>query len=84
MQRAGAAECDEREVARVEPLLDRDDSKRAHHLRVHDVDHAARIDGSQRALRLPVSSSIPPGGVGGRRPRSRLASVTVACTPPRP
>ena len=50
MQRAGAAERDEREVARIEPLLDRDDAQRAHHLRVHDVDHPGWVDGSQRPL----------------------------------
>ena len=50
MQRARAAERDECEVARIQPLLDRDDAQRAHHLRVHDVDHTGRVDGSQRPL----------------------------------
>ena len=50
MQRPGAAERDEREVARIVAALDRDDAQRAEHLRVHDVDHRLRIDVAERAL----------------------------------
>ena len=66
MQRPGAAERDEREVARIEPLLDRDDAQRAHHLRVHDVDHAGGVDASQRSLG-GLRVELDPAGQGRRQ-----------------
>ena len=84
MQRACAAERDEREVARVEPLLDRDDTQRAHHLRVHDVDDRSRVELPEHApggVGVQLDAS---GQLGGSRPSSRLASVTVARSPPFP
>ena len=84
VQRAGAAERDEREVARIEALLDGHDTQRADHLRVHDVDHRRGVDRAERVLAAPRSSSMPPGSAAGSRPRRRFASVTVGRVPPRP
>ena len=80
MQRAGAAEGDERELARVVAALDRDEPQRAQHLRVDDLDRLGRVDPVERALgRLAVE--LEPAGqargkpaeqevrVGHRRPR---------------
>ena len=50
VQRPGATEGDEGEVARVETLLDGDDAQRAHHLGVDDVDHPGRVDLCERPL----------------------------------
>ena len=55
MQRPGAAEGDEREVARVVTALDRDDAQRAQHLGVDDVDDRRGVDAVERAFgRVPV------------------------------
>ena len=51
MQGPGAAECDEREIARVVSALDGDDAQRTKHLRVHDLDHGRGIDVSERGRR---------------------------------
>jgi hypothetical protein len=51
VQRPRASEGDEREIARVEPLLDGDDTERANHLGVDDFDHRGRIEISERSLR---------------------------------
>ena len=48
VQRAGAAERDEREVARVEAALDRDDPQRREHLGVDDRDHVLRRRADRR------------------------------------
>ena len=50
VQRACAAERDEREVARIEALFDRDDAECAHHLGVDDLDHRVRIQIAERSL----------------------------------
>ena len=50
VQRPGAAERDEREIARIVPALDRHDSQRTQHLRVDDVDDRRRIDPVERTL----------------------------------
>ena len=85
MQWPGAPERDEREVARVEPLLDGDDAERAHHLGVHDLDHGGRFEAAERAsARLPRRARRHQAAATGSRPSSRLASVTVARSPPRP
>ena len=84
VQRAGAAECDEREVARIEALLDGDDAERAHHLGVHDLDHrlgVETVERSARGARVELDSARQRRG---SRPRRRFASVTVARSPPRP
>ena len=55
VQRPGAAERDEREVARVVAALDRDDAKRTQHLGVDDRDDRRRVDPTEGALgRVPV------------------------------
>ncbi len=51
MQRAGAAERDEREVPRIVAALDGDDPERTQHLGVHDLDHVGRIEAFERPLR---------------------------------
>ena len=48
MEWPGAAERDEREVARIEPLLDGDDAQRPHHLGVDDLDDCGRIQLAER------------------------------------
>ena len=82
MQRAGAAERDEGEVARVVPALDRDDAQRTQHLRVHDRDDRARVDrrrararrrrGRARRRRRAAPAARPSSevGVGDRRLRA--------------
>ncbi len=87
---AGAAEGEEGEVPRVDAALDRDDPDGLFHVGVGDVDDAlGRLerrlaDRAGRARRRPRGSA--PGGCvirpprkksGSRRPRKRLASVTV-------
>ena len=85
VQRAGAAERDEREVARIEALLDGHDTQRADHLGVHDVDHGGRVDRAERALGgAPVELDAARAAPTGSRPRRRFASVTVGRVPPRP
>ena len=44
MERPGAAKGDQREIARILALLDRDDTYRAHHVDVDDFDDAGRRD----------------------------------------
>ena len=85
MQRAGAAERYEREVARVEALLDRDDAERAGHLGVHHLDHGVGCEPPSARRAASASSSSPSGSragsaeqevrVGHRRP---LAAPPVA------
>ncbi len=48
MERPGTAERDEREVARIQPLLDGDDPQRPHHLGVDDLDDCGRIQLAER------------------------------------
>ena len=48
VQRPGAAEGDEREVAWIVAALDRDDPQRPQHLRVHDLDHRRRVEPVER------------------------------------
>ena len=50
VQRPGAAERDEREVARVVAALDRDDAQRPQHLGVDDPDDRLRVEVAERAL----------------------------------
>ena len=50
MQRTCAAERHEREVGRIVPALHRDDTQRAQHLRIDDVDDGRRIDSRERTL----------------------------------
>ena len=81
----GAAEGDEREVARVVAALDGDEPERAQHLGVDDVDDRLRRRGPRaRSSAAARSSSSPPASASGRRPSTRLASVTVGSSPPRP
>ena len=49
-----------------------------------DVDDRRGIDSPSARSAASRSSSIPPGSAAGRRPRSRLASLTVGLVPPRP
>ena len=72
MQRPGASEGDEREVARVEPLLDGDDAKRSHHLRVHDVHDCRRVDVAERALRRLAVELDPARERGGQAPEQEV------------
>ena len=90
VERSGATERDQRELARVDALLDRDHAHRALHRRVDDRDHAVggrRRHASSAARAASTSRRPSPGsvgvgrdapehevGVGDRRPRS----------PPRP
>ena len=79
---AGAAEGDERELARIVAALDRDEPQRAQHLGVHDLDRLGRVDSRRtRARQRSRSSSSPPASrarepaeqqvrVGHRRPRA--------------
>ena len=55
MQRAGAAERDEREVARIEAALDRHQADRVGHVRFGDRDDAERrvLEGHAERLRDP-------------------------------
>ena len=50
MQRACAAERDERELPRIVPALDRDDSQGTQHFRVHDLDHVGRVEVTEGPL----------------------------------
>jgi uncharacterized membrane protein YbhN (UPF0104 family) len=50
MERAGAAEGDERELPRIVAALDRDEAQRPQHLRVDDFDRLGRVDSLERAL----------------------------------
>ena len=85
VQRPGAAERDERELAWVVAALDADDAQRALHLGVDDGDHVGGIDRRRaRAAAASRSSSSPPAIVAGSRPSSRFASVTVGSVPPCP
>ncbi len=74
MQRAGAAERDEGEVARVVAALDRDDAERAQHLRVHDLDHRGRVDAGQRRGRR-VAVEHEPAGELRRQPAEQQVRV---------
>ena len=84
MQRAGAAEGDEGEIAGVVPALDRDDAQGAEHLSVHDRDRILRIDAGEGALcRLGVELQTarelrrqpPDKQVGIRHGRPRPAAA---------
>ena len=97
MHRPGAAERDEREVARLDALLDGQGADRLRHLGVRDVADAlgelarrrcpARRRASAIAVRAASTSSvIAPAGEARARPRGRarrFASVTVGWVPPR-
>ena len=55
MEWPGTAEGHEREVARIEPLLDGDDAQRPHHLCVDDLDDGGRIqlpEGTRSRIRV--------------------------------
>ena len=91
---AGAAERDEREIARVVPALDRDDANRALHVGVGDahdafgerrhaeLQRARDVGGDARRARSTSSVIRPPRKYSGSsRPSSRLASVTVSSVP---
>ncbi len=74
VQRPGASERDEREVARIVAALDRDDAKRPEHFRVHDVDHIGRIDVAERPGGcLPVE--LQPTGQLRRQPSQQQVRV---------
>ena len=86
VQRPRAAERDEREVARIEALLDRDDAERTRHLRVDDRDRRRGVDVAESRARGVVveldpsredarQSSEKQVRVGHRR---ELAAVAVA------
>src|SRR5207244_1395475 len=81
VQRAGAAEGDERESARIVAALYGDHAQRAQHLRVDNVDDVRRVDVAERTLgRLTVEldsagealwqASEQEVGVGHRRLRA--------------
>ncbi len=72
MQWPGASERDEREVARVEPLLDGDDAERPRHLGVHDLDDAGRIEVAESACRRRFVEGDPT-----RQPRREPAEEQV-------
>ena len=74
MQRPGAPECDERELARVVTALHRDDAHRAQHLGVHHVDHRRGIDAVERELcRLAIEHE--PTWQLGRQPAEQEVRV---------
>ena len=50
MERPGASERDERELARIVPALDGDDPEGMEHLGVHDLDRICRVDAAERPL----------------------------------
>ncbi len=86
MERPGAAERDEREVARIVTAFHRDDAESTEHLGVHDLDRVLRIDARERLLRSSAVQSEPARQrrrqtaeqeVGVRDGRSR-AAVSVA------
>ena len=96
VQRARAPERDEREVARVETLLDGDDAQRPHHLGVDDVDHGGRVElaerslaqrprraRSRRAATLGQASEQEVGVGHGRRARRRSRSTPGPGSAPR-
>ena len=57
VQRAGASERDEREVAWIEALLDGDDAESTHHLGVDDLDDGCRVEVAERPRgRVPIES----------------------------
>ena len=97
VHRAGAAERDEREVTRLDPLGHGQRPDRLRHLRVDHVEDPFReLERLERELRARVrrrrvraaavsSDSRPPANdVGSIRPSTRFASVTVGSLPPRP
>ena len=96
VQRPGAAEGQQRELARVDAALDGHHAQRADHLGVghaHDPARALLVPTARarRPARRPpswaasASSSTPASGSSGSRwPSTRLASVTVGSVPPRP
>jgi hypothetical protein len=94
VQAARAAEGQQREVARVEALLDGHHPQRADHLGVGDPDHAGAparpcaLEPSDAIARraAPASSATPPasGVPASSRPSTRFASVTVGSGPAAP
>ncbi len=97
MRRPGAAEGEEREVARVEAALHGDRADGAHHVGVGHRAHArappprprGRAGGRAPARWRPApprrrAPAAPPARRGGRNPRTALASVTVGALPPMP
>ena len=97
VQRPRAAERHQREAARVDAALDRHHAQRAQHLGLGDA-HDARGAGARvepELAREPRHGALGRGAVerqlrpraacpAGRRPSSRLASVTVGSSPPCP
>ena len=97
VQRPGAAERDEREVARVVAAADRDQPHGVGHVGVGDLDdrvgrlvqleaEAARRRRLSTAWAASAASSVisPPTRLVPRRPSTRLASVLVGCSLPLP
>ena len=97
VQRAGAAERDERELARVVAALERDDPHGVGHVRVGDGDdrlggRVQRRGPAARATVVRIASSAasrssvmpPPTSCSPSRPSTRLASVFVGSSPPLP
>ncbi len=98
VHRPGAAERQQREAARVDAALDRDDAQRPHHLLVgdpHDPLGGLQLAEAERPRRgRPIAACgrvarrarrrRPGSSRGARQPSSRLASVTVGSAPPRP
>ena len=96
MQRPGATERHQGEIARIVSALHRDHADRADHVGIGNRQDAARrlMQRQSRAVRRlrriarsasPGSSAMrPPSSDGGRWPSTRCASVTVGCSPPAP
>ncbi len=74
VQRAGAAEGDEREVPRIVATLDRHDPQRPQHLGVHDVDDVGRVDVPERARR-GVAVELEPAREPLREPAEEQVGV---------
>ena len=91
MKRASAAEGDEREVARVEAALDRDDAECGEHLCVHDLDHVLGLgaharQGALRGVAVELETAGEPVGKAAEeqvrvRDRGQLAAAAVARGP---
>ncbi len=97
VQRAGAAESEEGEVARVFAEADRDHAHGIGHAGVGDADHGRRgLQGREPSgvpsvsWKIPATCStvMPPSTAarraGSSRPSRRLASEMVGAVPPRP
>ena len=85
VQRPGAAERDEGEVAAGRGPFSTETTRRARSISALTISTTAAGSMSPSALSAAAtSSSSPPGKTAGSRPRSRFASVTVAAAPPLP